>query len=287
MVSYAMATKVTSIEVIDDGVNGQGADHGLRLWTYDPVDITEGAQVDFRLRRKLKTGDKINPAIVLNSLYSHKDVVKEKQNFNFTVERPIAGDPWGAQATVHIELDPAKILGDCVWYIETHAASRTKPGVSKIKIWFTTKTLKASTDIMAMGGNIIAFKDRDCQGNFLKLTDTKFSVKATPHGDKAGLPKLSDYIYRIGAKDLGALGNDAMSSIAYMNADNCYVWLYEHDFDDPRFPTGRSRRFTGLPRWNATYANLQADGLQRLPDNSLNDKVSAMEVAVRKPPAVW
>jgi hypothetical protein len=36
------------------------------------------------------------------------------------------------------------------------------------------KTLKGSTDIMAMGGNIIAFKDRDRQGNFLKLTDTTF-----------------------------------------------------------------------------------------------------------------
>lgn len=286
MVCYSISTKVTKIEVIDDGVGGAGATHDLRLWTYGRHSITQAAEVDFRLRRSLKTGDVIETIPLLSALYSHKDIIKHPQEFHFTVRREIPGDVWGASASAKIELDPARILGDCIWYIETHAASRTKPGVSKIKIWFKTKTQKIPIDVMAISGNIVAFSDRDCQGSYLKLTDQKFSVRSSPHGDTSNLPVLSDHIYRIRKRDLGALGDNAMSSIGYYNADSFYVWLYEHDFESPLFSSGRSRRFTGLPRWNATYANLASDGLLRWPDNSLDNKVSAMEVAMRRPPDI-
>ncbi len=136
--------------------------------------------------------------------------------------------------------------------------------------------------------DLVAFADRDCQGAFTELRGGKLQPQGyRPHGyteDIDSREELSQ-VTRYGVQELRQLGNDTMSCLAILGAEG-YVWIYEHDFADPRFENGRSRRFGPFNGYSLTYINLHHEFLVTFFDRSLDNQVSAIEVATLLPSSV-
>lgn len=276
MSSYAVSLKVTKIEVIDDGNNGKGAFHKLAFpRTY--------ADDSYFVNRVLTTGQTIEvPVFFQRSLYTKKYIQSAgDRSYWLSVERPSPGDLWPPRVAVPLSIDPSKSLGDTIWYIETHSSSKNSPNVSKIKIWFTLKTLKIAVDMARLSTGMVAFADRDCQGTSVELVGGQVQPDGyRPRGDTAGMGEFSQ-VTRYSVSDLRQMGNDAMSSLGVSGAEG-FVWIYEHDFSDPQFASGRSRRFGPFQKWQATYINLVDGVTTTFPDRSLDNQVSAIEAAIMR-----
>ncbi len=127
MTLYAISLKVTEIEVIDDGNNGQGAYHKLSFPHY--------SNDDYFLNQTLITGKTIKASSLMQrSLFSKKYIHTGSSIYRLSVERQSSSSIWYAWAVASLEIDPKNSLGDTVWYIETHAKGANSPNVSKIKI---------------------------------------------------------------------------------------------------------------------------------------------------------
>lgn len=273
--SYIAIVNVKEIEILDDG-NPNG---GVLLWAHLGCPELDINYYIYDWKNELRTGQVIKTSLPLFRSLFRKSGVTNKPivRFDFRIASGPLNGPMESGATAGININLSTNSPDTAWWIETHAIS-SRGGTVKVKISFDLKTLpfdfETSRYPSAWGCSEV-----NGRGAVVNLTAPGRKVDTYPLGDNG--TRFQKGVWRTNYDQLGAVGNDQISSLVGGGPGECVVILYEHAFNDPAFSTGR-RQEVILRR---EVINLPAMGpiLRFPPLPTLDNQVSAVEVAIEKP----
>lgn len=276
--SYLAIASVKKIEVIDDG-NPNG---GVYLWAHLGCPELEIDYYLYDWRKELQTGQVIEARLPFFYSLFHKSGVTNQQvvRFNFNIASGPLNGPLESNATAGINVNLSTNSPDTTWWIETHA-NRLGGGTIKIKINFDLKTIPFNHETnrvpCAWGCSEV-----NGGGSAVDLTAPSRKINDYPIGEDG--TRFLKGVWRTDYNQLGSVGNDQISSLVGGAHGECVVILHEHAFNDPAFSRGRRQEIL-LRR---EIVNLPAMGpiIRFPPQPTLDNQVSAVEVAVLKPPPI-
>ncbi|MER8825910.1 hypothetical protein NKH73_03100 [Mesorhizobium sp. M0938] len=280
--SYIASISVSQIDVVDDG-NPSG---GLLLWSRLGCSLLDINYYLFDYQNPVKSGDtvKSRPGL-FQSLFTKTSVSsKPKVQFEFEISgsHQLNGQSI-YHATATMDIDLSKNSEDTVWWLETHANSKYG-GTAKVKIHFRMKTY--AVDYATDGfPTVWGCRDTYGRGPIVNLVASERKVDAYPIGEDSG--NFQRGVWRTNYDQLGAVGNDQISSLVGGTSGSCVVFLYEHAFGDPKFASGMKK----VIRVGGVYdrvANLPYMGtmIPWPPKPTMNDRISSVEVAIPVPPPI-
>lgn len=285
---------VKKIEVLDDG-NPTGPVHLQCALNCQQLELGY-----FHSRRVANTGD-VTPSrpFFFEPLHRHVNLptsphLRFELNINANPAYVGSGIGWPNQwffnATAHIDIDLNSVGTKTTWVIETHATSAT--GLAKVRIHFDM--VKHSNAMPGTSPNVWGFKDSNGQGAAVNLTARE---RYTPdeYPDTSGTHSqvvLYPGVWRTDTHQLGAVGDDAMSSLIGNRLGGFSYYLavlYEKSFEAHRSSPGRKEAVVlGAASSSSQYhraaswvRNLSAGRIMRWPPApSMNDRISAVEIGI-------
>ena len=291
--SYIVQVTVTKIEIIDDG-NPHG---GLELWGQlfcEPLGI-HYAVYDYR--KTFNTGDVIKaPPFLFRSLFTQVVVTDQKVvRFRWHIAngqkpaKPGEGGILGEYQSTHLgvevplDIDLSKISPQTNWYIETHAV-HAAGGVAKVRISFDMKTMPFDHNTNRFP-SVWGCSGVNGSGAAVDLTPASRRVDAYPMGSDSS-QRFQKMVWRTDFNQMAPVGNDHIRSLVGTCRAHavCVVILYEHAFGAPNFDSGRREEIV----LGQKVLNLTPNGLfiRWPPAPNLDNKVSAVEVALFRPPVI-